>query len=43
MFPQLQSAQQARVADEITAFTSSTARKEAQVEIDAVASTERVA
>jgi dTDP-4-amino-4,6-dideoxygalactose transaminase len=43
MFPQLQSAQQARVADEIIAFTSSTARKEAQIDMDAVASTERVA
>ena len=43
MFPQLESAQQARVADEILAFISSTVRKEEQVEMDVEASTERVA
>jgi dTDP-4-amino-4,6-dideoxygalactose transaminase len=42
MFPQLQSAQQARVADEIMAFTSNTGRKGAQVEKDVVASAEKI-
>jgi dTDP-4-amino-4,6-dideoxygalactose transaminase len=43
MFPQLTEAQQARVADEIRAFTSRGGRKHADVEDGSLASAERIA
>jgi dTDP-4-amino-4,6-dideoxygalactose transaminase len=43
MFPQLTAEQQARVAEEILAFTSKTARKQAETEQRALATAERTA